>query len=93
MFLFGQLRVLSAVWVVCSEHHMHDGQHFAGCGDDGLSDIHVSVRFLCRIVAFVSRPENSACVQMVCPQARRLSSSEESTRERGLSESSIENDG
>lgn len=37
MFLLCQLRILSVVWFVSRQHHVHDGQHLAGYGDDGFA--------------------------------------------------------
>ena len=37
MFLLRQLWVLSMVWFVSRQHHVHDGQHLAGDGDDGFA--------------------------------------------------------
>ena len=35
MFLLRQLSILSMVWFVSRQHHVHDGQHLAGYGDSG----------------------------------------------------------
>ena len=37
MFLLRQLTILSTVWFVSDEHHVHYGQHLPGDGDDGLA--------------------------------------------------------
>ena len=37
MFLLCQLLILSVVWFVSSQHHVHYGQHLAGDGDNSLA--------------------------------------------------------
>ena len=37
MFLLRQLTILSSVWFVSDEHHVHYGQHLPGDGDDSLA--------------------------------------------------------
>jgi len=36
MFLLRQLSILSTVWFVSDEHHVHYRQHLAGYGNDGF---------------------------------------------------------
>ena len=36
MFLLGQLSILSAVWFVSDEHHVHYRQHLPSYGDDSF---------------------------------------------------------
>jgi hypothetical protein len=37
MFLLRQLTILSSVWFVSDEHHVHYGQHLPGDGDDSFA--------------------------------------------------------